>query len=105
MNEKVKSFYEWFFKDNIIIPNPRIDAGSKRIGKFVCFLVVGGWIVICLYIGFDVRHDPDQWEQVVYLSFPWAVGGLVGGWILYRVIRVCFRGVIWLIDGFAKPKE
>ena len=101
MNKKRKSFYEWFFNDNIIIPYPRIDAGSKRIGKFVCFWVVGGWFMICLYIIFL----PGDLEQKAYLTVSWAVAGLVGGWILYRVIRVCFRVVIWLVDGFAKPKE
>jgi len=41
--EKLKSIYEWYFKDSIKISSPSLDEGSKRLGKVIAIL--GGWFV------------------------------------------------------------
>ena len=99
MNEKVKSFYNWYFKDNIVIPYPKFDEGSKRLGKTISILFGLGWLGIftSLIIIKGVSSDPRFWS-VFLLPI------IIGPWIQYKFIRLSFWTIIWIIDRFGKSK-
>jgi hypothetical protein len=48
--EKAKSFYDWFFRDNLVLPYPRVDKVSKQQGKALSILGGVGWIIFFLVI-------------------------------------------------------
>jgi hypothetical protein len=100
MTEKVKLFYKWYFKDNIVIPYSRFDESSKRLGRIISILFGLGWLGLftSLTIIKGVSSDPRFW--LVFL-----LPGIIGPWIQYRFIRLSFWAVIWMIDGFGKSKK
>ena len=100
MNGKIKLFYKWYFRDNIVIPYPKFDERSKRLGKTISIVFGLGWLGLftSLTIIKGVSSDPRFW--LVFL-----LPGIIGPWIQYRFIRISFWAVIKIIDGFDKPKE
>ena len=100
MNEIVRSFYKWYFRDNIVIPYPKFDESSKRLGKTISILFGLGWLGIFTFLTIikGINSDPRFW--LVFL-----LPGIIGPWIQYRFIRLFFWAVIWVIDWFGKPKE
>ena len=92
----IKQFVAWFFKDSIKISSQSLDEGSKRLGKLLIFLWLGGfWIfVLMMSVSKGIPDRPKEW--VFMLIF-----GIILPWIVYRV----FRGMFWVVDGFRKPKE
>ena len=97
----MKSFFRWFFRDKIVLPYPRIDEGSKRLGRTLSIFGLLGWSVFLFLLWEDQHFPTDVYDQ---LLFYWLMG-LIGTWIGYRVFRGCFWVVIWVIEGFGKPKE
>ena len=110
-----KSFFEWYFKDSIQIPSPSLDEGSKRLGKLLTILGVGGyWISIILLIILDWNETDDIDYQVLFFwnensNYDYQVQvfiffifffPVIVGWVFYRGVRFCF----WVADGFSKPK-
>ena len=96
-----KSFFEWYFKDSIQIPSPSLDEGSKRLGKLLTILGVGGyWTSIILLIILDWNENSNiDYQVLVFISFIFFFPVIVG-WVFYRGVRFCF----WVADGFSKPK-
>jgi hypothetical protein len=110
MNKKVKSFYEWFFREKLVLPNPKIDEGTKRLGKILATFGGGGFLLFTLfhfidyllYYSFDIKLIKPE-DLLFYLSF--LLLGPLSAWIGYRIFRWSFWSVIWVIEGFGKPKE
>ena len=100
MNEKVKSFYNWYFKDNIVIPYPKLDEGSKRLGKLLCTSGGIGWVIFVMVALIEHPTLPPLFHIPLYFLL-----GLIFAWIGFRIIRGSFWAVIWIIDWVGKAKE
>ena len=50
MIKKAKLFYEWFFRDKLVLPYPQVDKVSKQQGKVLSILCGVGWIIFVLVI-------------------------------------------------------
>ena len=103
MNEKMKSFFEWFFRDNIVIPYPRIDEGTKRLGQVLTVLISVGCLLF--YVFAAVHDGPRVYGYAMFL----ALITPICAWVGYKVYRRFLLGIIllsvWVVDGFRKPKE
>jgi hypothetical protein len=94
----LKTFLDRFFHDNITLASPTLDEGSKRLGKTLSILIAGGWCVFLL--GVVAFSEPIKSGKQLGIFLTYQVGGVVGAWVLYRIIRAIF----WVIDGFRSPK-
>ena len=95
---KTKLFYEWFFRDKLVLPYPLVDKVSKQQGKVLSILGGVSWIVFVLVI---VVERPDEFliSQIIFYTL--FVGPLFS-WIGYRAIRGSVGIVSLLIQGFKK---
>jgi hypothetical protein len=95
MNKKLKSYYEWFFQDKIVLASPSLDEGSKRLGKVVsilCGSVLGGFLTVFILEENRISfYDRDVSNGIIG-----CFGAVLGVWITYRLVRIIF----WVIDGF-----
>ena len=96
---KTKLFYEWFFRDKLVLPYPLVDKVSKQQGKVLSILGGVSWIVFVLVI---VVERPDEFliSQIIFYTL--FVGPLFS-WIGYRAIRGSVGIVSLLIRRFKKP--
>ena len=99
MIEKAKLFYEWFFRDKLVLPYPRVDKFSKQQGKVLSILGGVGWIIFTLVI---VVEKPGEFLVAQILFYTLFVGPLFS-WIGYRAIRGSVGIICLLIQGFRKP--
>lgn len=96
MIRNIKLFYEWFFKDKLILPYPQVDKFSKQQGKVLSILGGLGWIVFVLVI---VVQKPGEFLISQILFYTLFVGPLFS-WIGYRAIRGCVGIIILLFQKF-----
>ena len=99
MIDKAKLFYEWFFRDRLVLPYPLVDKVSKQQGKILSILGGVGWIIFVLVI---VIERPDEFLISQILFYTLFVGPLFS-WIGYRAIKESVGIVSLLIQGFKKP--
>ena len=99
----MKSFYEWFFKDKFVIPYPRINEGTARLGQFLTIFISVGHVI---FLVAALIHDGPR----VYFSVSIVLFLVpICAWFGYRIYRRCIFSVVWLVvwlvEGFSKPKE
>ena len=100
--EKLKSIYEWYFKDSIKISSPSLDEGSKRLGKVIAIL--GGWFVggggaVMILEGLNIGQSFLAW------CFVCVVAIFIGPKATYLIFRGSLWVIFWVVDGFRNPKE
>ena len=99
MIKKAKLFYEWFFRDKLILTYPRVDKISKQQGKALSILGGVGWVIFVLVI---VLERPGEFLISQILFYTLVVGPLLT-WIGYRAIRGSVGIISLLVQGFRKP--
>ena len=99
MIEKAKLFYEWFFRDKLVLPYPQVDKVSKQQGKIFSLLGGVGWIIFVLVIAVE---RPSEFLISQILFYTLFVGPLFS-WIGYRAIRGSVGIISLLIKEFRKP--
>jgi len=93
IGKKLRTFYEWYFRDSIQISSPTLNQRSKQLGKILTLIGLVGWLGFFLFVWVTKWSgrgpNLDQWFTFILIS-------IIVPWVSYRVFRMLF----WLVDRF-----